>query len=593
VKDIGSLLVHQLSDMLHRTACPMTTHSLFTIVVAMATAAVQAQSPLVIPPTLSGSQIDLSLQTGTVQFAPGPATNTMGANGPLLGPTILLEAGQFVTMNVTNLLGESTTIHWHGMHVAPENDGGPHIVIEPGETWSPAFPVLDKASTHWYHPHLHEKTNEHVVKGIAGFIIVRDAEEAALTLPRTYGVDDIPLAIQTKELDANNQVVLHGVMDTHVMVNGTMDANVEVPAQMVRLRLLNGASERTFNLGLSTGATFHQIASDGGLLTAPVSMTRLRLAPGERAEILVDLGALQGQSIHLRNFGSELPNGIYGATQPGMGPGQQIPGYINNPLNGGNYNILRLDAVAPTAEPVTTIPGNMTTHTPWAEADADTTRIITFMPVNMGPNAIAGPFVFDMMPFDMMMINQYIPFDNVEIWELRNQSPIAHPFHIHDVQFYILSINGAPPPPHLQGRKDVVMVPGGNGVVRFITKFETFWSEEHPYMYHCHMLTHEDDGMMGQFLVMPPANVGTGHEAVKASLLQAFPNPTRDRLELRMDASLGVGDITIVDGLGRTLLTQRITGERVQLDVAGLASGSYVATLRGEGGVATVRFLKE
>lgn len=561
--------------------------------ISFASTGAKAQSPLAIPPTLSGSQIDLTLQNGTTQFLPGTPTNTMGVNGALLGPTILLEADQFVTMNVTNLLGEPTTIHWHGMHVAPEHDGGPHIVIEPGETWSPAFPVLDKASTHWYHPHLHERTNEHVVKGIAGFIIVRDAEEAALTLPRTYGVDDIPLAIQTKELDANNQVVWHGVMDTHVMVNGTIDPFVEVPAQIVRLRLLNGASERVFNLGLSNNQPFHQIASDGGLLTAPVSMTRLRLAPGERAEILIDLAALQGQSIQLRNFGSELPNGIYGATQPGMGMGQSIPGYTSNPLNGGNYNILRLDVGAPTPEPVTTIPATLTTHTPWLAAEADTTRIITFNPVNMGPTAIQGPFVFDMMPFDMMMIGQYVPFENVEIWELRNQTPIAHPFHIHDVQFYILSINGAPPPLHMQGRKDVVLVPGGNGVVRFITRFETFWSEDFPYMYHCHMLSHEDEGMMGQFLVMPPENLGTNDAPVKPALFNAFPNPASDRMELRLDASLGMGDLSIVDGLGRTVLTHRVKGDRVHVDVSGLTSGSYLATFRGEGGVATMRFVKQ
>jgi len=562
------------------------------VLVLAGSSPVMGQNPMAIPDTLSGGNIGLVLRTGTVQFLPGQPTNTMGANGPLLGPTIVLEAGRFVTMDVTNQLGEPTTIHWHGMHVAPENDGGPHVVIDPGTTWSPAFPVLDKASTHWYHPHLHLRTNEHVVKGIAGFIIVRDAEEAALSLPRTYGVDDFPLAIQTKEFDADNQVVWHGVMDTHVLVNGTMDPYVEVPAQMVRLRVLNGASERSFNLGFSNGATFHQIASDGGLLTAPVAMTRLRLAPGERAEVLADLGTLQGRTVHLRNFGSELPNGIYGATQPGMGMGQSIPGYTGNPLNGGDYNILRMDVVAPTASPVTTLPGTMTTHTPWTEAEADTTRIITFMPVNMGPTAIAGPFVFDMMPFDMMMINQYVPFENVEIWELRNQTPIAHPFHIHNVQFHILSINGAPPPPGLQGRKDVVMVPGGNGVVRFITKFEDFWSLDHPYMYHCHMLSHEDDGMMGQFLVLPPANVGLD-ERGQASRVRAFPNPATDRIELRFEGTTGNGDITITDGLGRVVMRVRDQHDVVRIDLGGMPPGAYTATFRGERDTAAIRFMKQ
>ena len=149
----------------------------------------RAQDPLAIPPIISGQVIDLELQHGTVEFFPGQTTSTMGANGPLLGPTIVLDNDQQVTINVTNSLGEATTLHWHGMHVAPENDGGPHTVIDAGTTWSPSFTVLEKASTHWYHPHLHMHTNEHVIKGIAGLIIVRDDEEAALSLPRTYGVD--------------------------------------------------------------------------------------------------------------------------------------------------------------------------------------------------------------------------------------------------------------------------------------------------------------------------------------------------------------------------------------------------------------------
>ncbi|MBK9289494.1 MAG: multicopper oxidase domain-containing protein [Flavobacteriales bacterium] len=117
---------------------------------------------------------------GTVQFLPGTLTQTMGVNGPLLGPTIILQQGQTVTMNVSNQLGEPSTIHWHGMHVPPEADGGPHTPIAAGETWSPSFAVLERASTHWYHPHLHMHTNEQVVKGIAGLIIVRDPLGAAL-----------------------------------------------------------------------------------------------------------------------------------------------------------------------------------------------------------------------------------------------------------------------------------------------------------------------------------------------------------------------------------------------------------------------------
>lgn len=163
-----------------------------------------AQNPLYIPSTLSGNNIALNLNSGTHQFFPGINTATMGANGNILAPTLILDQGDMVNMQVTNNLSDTTTMHWHGMHVAPENDGGPNSLILPGSTWSPSFTVMDKASTYWYHPHLHHKTDKNISKGIAGMIIVRDSFEATLALPRTYGLDDFPIIIQTKGFDTNN-----------------------------------------------------------------------------------------------------------------------------------------------------------------------------------------------------------------------------------------------------------------------------------------------------------------------------------------------------------------------------------------------------
>jgi len=548
--------------------------------------AIQAQNLLAIPDTIKGPNVNLTLQTGSVQFFSGAPTQTYGANGNLLGPTIILNKNQQVTINVNNQLPDTTTLHWHGMHVAPQNDGGPHITIPPNTTWSPSFTVLDYAATHWYHPHLHMHTNTHVQKGIAGLIIVRDSEEAALTLPRTYGVDDIPVVIQTKAFDANNQIIIQSALDTTLLVNGTRNPYKPVPAQMVRFRLLNGSSERVYNLGFTNNLSFNQIASDGGLLTAPVALTRLRLAPGERAEILVNLAGMQGQALSLRNFGSELPSAIYGATQPGMGMGQSIPNYTQNPLNGGNYPILALQVIAPTANAVTTVPTSLTTHNPWTAAQANTTRTLTFTPVNMGPNAINGPFVINMMPFDMMMINYYIPFENVEVWELRNQTPIAHPFHIHDVQFYILDINGVAPPANMQGRKDVVLVPGGMGVVRFITKFETFHNDTLPYMYHCHMLTHEDEGMMGQFVVTGP--IGLPESVLVNKGMKVFPNPAHDAVQIT--ANEPWQSAQLIDLQGRVVKQWSMPADA--LFISDVASGVYMLQVQFDDGVAVQRLIK-
>ena len=547
-----------------------------------------SQNPLFIPPTISGSSINLNLQEGTVNFYPGNATQTMGVNGNLLGPTILLDRYQNVTMNVTNNLTDTTTIHWHGMHVAPQNDGGPHTVIPPGTTWSPSFPVLDWATTNWYHPHLHMNTNKHVQKGIAGIIIVRDDIEAALTLPRTYGVDDIPLVIQTKAFDASNQIItMETALDTSLMINGTIDPVTNLPAQVVRLRILNGSSERVYNIGLSNNQQFYQIGSDGGLLTAPVPLTRMRIAPGERMEILVDLSALQGQTIELISYGSELPSAIYGASQPGMGAGQTIPNYILNPLNGANFQLLSITVVAQNANPITTIPVSLVSHSPWLETNSNNSRTLTFTPQNMGPTAIQGPFLINMMPFDMMMINQYIPFDNTEIWTLTNNTPIAHPFHIHDVQFYVLDINGVAPALNQQGRKDVILVPAGGGVVRFITKFEDFHNDTVPYMYHCHMLTHEDGGMMGQFIVQSPI-VGL-NEINELNETVLYPNPVYDILTIVTEPN---SRFKVLDNFGRIIRDEIAKESNFKMNLSDLNQGIYFIQVSINEKIEMIKFLK-
>ncbi len=154
-----------------------------------------SQTTIPIPPALEGTTFDLTLQHGVREFFLGTQTTTIGYNGSYLGPTLVLEKGQTVTLHVNNKLGDTTTTHWHGLHVAAKNDGSPHTPIMADETWSPNFEVMDNAATYWYHPHLHGKTLNQVVKGAAGLIIVRDNEEAALNLPRTYGVDDVPLVL--------------------------------------------------------------------------------------------------------------------------------------------------------------------------------------------------------------------------------------------------------------------------------------------------------------------------------------------------------------------------------------------------------------
>lgn len=533
-----------------------------------------AQNQLFIPDTLSGTNINLTLQNGTHEFYSGSMTNTMGANGSVLGPTILLNQGDLVNFNVDNQIGDTTTIHWHGLHVAPENDGGPHTSILPNAQWTPSFTILDKAATYWYHPHLHYKTNEHVSKGIAGMILVKDSEEALLDLPRTYGVDDIPLVIQTKDFDAANQIVVGSNSDDVVMANATIDPYTDVPSQVIRLRILNGSSQRAFNLGLTNDQTFYQIASDGGLLNSPFQTTRLLIAPGERAEILIDFTGMIGQNVQLKSYASEIPNGIYGATNPGMAPPMTLTGYNPNPLNGADFDILDFNIVAQTSNPVSSIPASLVTVNPLNPADANITRDLTFSPVSMGPNQLNGDFLINNLSFDMAVVNYYIPLDNIEIWEISNQSGIAHPFHIHDVQFNILTRNGVVPDANELGRKDVVLVKPQE-TVRFITKFETFTNPTVPYMYHCHLITHEDGGMMGQFVVVDPLSIDENELDGDVII---YPNPSTGDVFIKIDSEIIVDELNVIDNLGRELYAdvEKVNGLML---VKGLTEGVYFLRL--------------
>ncbi|MCX6199630.1 MAG: multicopper oxidase domain-containing protein [Bacteroidetes bacterium] len=551
-----------------------------------------AQNPLVIPPTLTGTTFNLNIQEGTTQFVAGINTPTYGINGSLLAPTIIVNKWDWVTMNLTNHLtgsGNSTTIHWHGLHVPAMADGGPHQIILQNTTWSPHFQILNNAGTFWYHPHGDNKTDRHVSKGIAGMIIVKDTAEAALTLPRTYGIDDFPIIVQTKAFDILHQIAIATALDTLPMVNGTVNPYLNAPAQVVRLRLLNGASDRTFMFGFSNNMNFHLIATDGGLIDSSITLNRLRLSNGERAEILVDLSSLQNDSIYLMNYGSEIPTGIIGAAQVGNGMAS-IPDYNSNPLNGADSNLLKIFVGSPTANPVTTIPTTLIQNTPWFQAQANTTRNFLLAPEAMGMQTMAeGPFTINGSIFSMDTINITTYLNNTEVWTLNNQTLVAHPFHIHDMHFYILNINGGAVPNYERGKKDVVLVMPMQ-TVSFITKFEDFADATTPYMYHCHLLHHEDDGMMGSFVVLDTTSTGV-EEINSSNNFSVYPNPATALLNIKSNSNENFS-IAVFNSLGESLYSAFSTGD-FKLQTSSFANGIYFLQLKTSTNSFTRKFIKQ
>ncbi|MBI3135994.1 MAG: multicopper oxidase domain-containing protein [Bacteroidetes bacterium] len=563
---------------------------IFSILTAVIPVISVAQQALFIPDTLVGTSINLTMHKDSVQFFPGQISYTYAFNAnSFLGPTLILNQGDNVSLLVDNQIDDTTTVHWHGLHVPAMYDGGPHTPIFPGDTWNPVFTIMDHAATYWYHPHMHMKTAEQAIKGAAGLIIVRDAGEAALTLPRKYGVDDFPIIVQCQQWDSVNQVMPLGMQDSTLMVNGTIDPYLDVPAQVVRLRFLNASGERAFNFGFTGNMPFYQIASDGGLLNEPFLTTRVRLAPGERAEVLLDLSAMNGQTFYLMCYGSELPMGVQGGPTMPMPPGSPP---MDSPLNGVDYNILQLNVVVPTADPVTTIPGILASNIPYLVSDADAYRTVKFTADSA--MVMDGPFYFNDSTFNMMRIDYTIPLNSVEVWELINETMVAHPFHIHDVQFFVLNRNSILPGPEESGRKDVVLVLPGD-TLRFITKFDDFADPMIPYMYHCHILMHEDDGMMGQFIVHPSA-IGISETEIE-NQVSVYPNPVNGNLitvELAQSSSSTVL-FELYDASGRLILSdqQVMESTKTAIDLSTVSPGIYVLRITSGSEIYAVNVLRQ
>lgn len=437
--------------------------------------------PLLVPEVQNGTKVfNLTLQKGQSQFLAGQTTATFGMNGNYLGPTVRASQGEKVLINVTNHLGESTTLHWHGLHVAAAMDGGPHQVIGDNTTWSPYFTIQQPAATLWYHPHMIGQTLRQVGMGLVGMFLLDDTHSVQAILPHTYGVDDIPLIFQDQVFAANGQLILNnggggrGGQGT-TLVNGTISPTITTDQSRLRLRLLNASSQRVYNFGFANNETFYQVASDGGLLPAPAALARLTLAPAERAEIIVDVHPTR--PLTLQSFG-------------GNGGGR-----------GGNFQtgpLLTINSTAATT--LEALPTQLTSIERLPAGSATQTRTMVLGGNDQFPtiNGQAMTSMADMM--DMANAIQ-VKLGATEIWNLINRSGDTHAFHVHDIQFQILDRNGTLPAVNEAGLKDTVLV-RPRETVRIIMRFTDFADPNTPYMYHCHVLTHEDNGMMGQFVVV-------------------------------------------------------------------------------------------
>ncbi|MFZ3452806.1 multicopper oxidase family protein [Arthrobacter sp. 7Tela_A1] len=437
--------------------------------------------PLAESQMVNGTRVfQLEAQEGSSELVPGLQTRTWGFNGDVLGPTLRAREGERVAVEVRNSLSEATTVHWHGMHLPAAMDGGPHQSVDPGGSWRPEWQIDQQAATLWYHPHPHGQTEKHVYRGLAGMFLLDDARSLQLGLPKDYGRDDIPVIIQDKRFDSEGGLIEDsqgnelGLLGNTVLANGVAGAVQEVDTELVRLRLLNGSTARTYDFGFDDDRRFDQIATDGGLLAEPLQTTRVRLSPGERAEIVVPMAP--GDETMLTSFPPDLGDVL-------------VPSAFGSR---DRLDVLLLRA-ADQLQHSPPLPGRLNDDAAGPVAsEATVTR--TF---EVRDRQING------RSMDMDRIDATPELGSTEIWEVTNTHGVPHNWHVHDVQFQVLDIDGAAPPPELRGRKDTVYLEP-NRTYRLIMRFEDYADPDSPYMFHCHLLLHEDQGLMGQFAVTDP-----------------------------------------------------------------------------------------
>jgi spore coat protein A len=403
-----------------------------------------------------------------VQILDGPCTNmwTYGSTYP--GITIRRPTGQTTNVTFTNNLDPGAgelTVHNHGNHSTAVNDGQPDSLLIPtGGSRTYIYDGLEEGANQrgkmqFYHDHRMDVTGRNVWMGLTGMYIVDDPADPQ-TLPS--GAFDLPLAIADRQFDANNQIPYvfdpNGVTGDKILINGVYQPYHEVGDRKYRLRILNASNHRTYNLVLNTGDTFTQIGTESGLLPAPIARTEMRMGPAERLDVVVDFAGRLGQNLYLTDVLTGIPLLEFRVTE----------------------HIVDDSSIPPTLRPVPDI------------GEPTVTRNWSF-------DRTAGHWTINGLRFDPNRIDAKPALGTTEKWAFSNPTNQAHTVHIHDVSQQCFSRNGGACYPYETMKETWYLAPGETLEVKL-----KFTDHTGMYMLHCHMMEHEDDGMMTQFEVVRP-----------------------------------------------------------------------------------------
>ena len=422
--------------------------------------------PLVFPPVNTDSNISVGIDEGCVQILDGPCTNMWTYGGTYPGLTIRRPAGQRTYVTFTNNLDPAAgemTIHNHGNHSTSTNDGQPEsLLIASGGSRTYTYDGLEEGTNQrgkmqFYHDHRMDVTGRNVWMGLTGMYIVDDTADPS-TLPS--GEFDLPLAIADRQFDANNQIPYvfnpDGVTGDKFLVNGVYQPYLEVGDRKYRFRILNASNFRTYFLNLSSGDSFIQIGTESGLLPAPVTRADMRMGPAERLDVVVDFAGRLGQNV-----------------------------YLVDTLTGTQLLEFRVTQ----------------------DVTDDSSVPATLRPLpDIGPPSVTRNWSFDHtanhwtingLRFDPSRVDARPVLGTTEKWVFTNPTGQPHTVHIHDVSQQCVSRNGGACYPYETMKETWYLAPGEVLEVKL-----KFTDHVGMYMLHCHMVEHEDDGMMTQFEVV-------------------------------------------------------------------------------------------
>ena len=407
------------------------------------------------------------------------------ANG-MLGPTIRVNSGGNANINFKNSLSEKSNIHWHGLNVPANMDGHPEDIIKAGSSFNYQFTLNQRAGLSWYHPHPDRATAKQAFLGLAGLFIINDAEEAALNLPS--GIDEIPLVIQDKRFASSGIIytpsmgeVMSGYMGETIIVNGEASPFAEVKTKFYRLRILNGSNARIYNLALSNNVDLIIIGNDGGLLKNPATVKNILLSPGERLDVLVNFAGLTtGAEVFLES--RVFDNG-------GNAQGKQ------------GFKVMKFKVTQSVSDSFT-LPVSLSSINPISPSASSKTRnfLINAMQMSGGMNmssGMTGMHRINNKIYDKNRIDETASANTTEIWVFDNsKGDEPHPIHLHGTHFQVLERTGGRGQliASESGWKDTVLVMPRE-TVKIIITFSTY---KGVFVFHCHNLEHEDDGMMLQ-----------------------------------------------------------------------------------------------